>query len=212
LLSKVQQLSEGHEIVYAYLGVMVSTPTPQQRHEAGVASDIGVKIDSVEPDAPAGTCGIQPDDFVLSIGGKPVRDNDTFVQTIGSASTTQPVTLELRRDGKPMSIEVTLRKRQLAAAVTSETQRFHWRGLTLGPVPANWQIEKSQLPGAGVMVFGIDSNSPLLKQGISTGTIITAIGNRAVKSIVDLQQALNDLPAEQCAVTIAHPNDAVAAK
>src|SRR5882724_4037242 len=109
---------------------MVSEPTPQQRRDAGVTQNDGVRVDSVEANAPAGQSGVRAGDIVISIGGKAVCDNDSFVHTIGHASTTQPVTLDIRRDGKPVSIGVTLRKRQLAATVTNQTQRLHWRGLT----------------------------------------------------------------------------------
>jgi serine protease Do len=203
LLKKVDDLRQGREIVYGYLGVMVSNPTARERRGSGAdGADGGVIIDSVENGSPAaGT--LKVGDFVSRIDGQIVTDSDQFVRLIGEVPVGRPTPLVLRRDGKAMTIDVATRKRQLpSVAVTRENQRFRWRGMLLGPIPANWEYGKDKRPAGGVMVLGIDPNSPVIKEGIQAGTAITAIGGRAIASIVDVQRVINDVPPEQCRIDL----------
>src|ERR1700709_1356489 len=50
-IATIHDLKEGTEVVYGYLGVVVSTPTEHERREAGITRDFGVRIDSVEKDS-----------------------------------------------------------------------------------------------------------------------------------------------------------------
>jgi S1-C subfamily serine protease len=60
------------------------------------------------------------------------------------------------------------------------------------------------------MVLGIDPQSPMAGKGLHGGTIITSVAGKPVGSVVDLQQILNDTPADQCAVaTLPTAADAV---
>ena len=207
LLKKVDDLKQGREVVYGYLGVMVSNPTARERRSAGAddgGGGGGVIIDSVETGSPAaGT--LKVGDFVCKIDGQTVTDSDQFVRLIGEVPVGRQTPLVLRRDGKAMTIDVATRKRQLPAlAITRETQRFRWRGMLLGPIPANWDSgsNKDKRASGGVMVLGIDANSPAVKEGIATGSVITAIGGRAVASVVDVQRIINDVPPEQCRIEL----------
>jgi S1-C subfamily serine protease len=83
--------------------------------------------------------------------------------------------------------------------------------MVLGPVPANWPVaandEKHQ---AGILVLGIQDDSPLKKQGVSAGTVITAIAGRPVATMLEVQRILNDNPPERCTVETAAETTEVA--
>jgi len=88
-------------------------------------------------------------------------------------------------------------------------QRFRWRGMLLGPVPANWEAGTSQKPAKGLIVIGIDSHSPFVKQGISQGAIITSVAGMPVASVPDLQQVINDSHGEKWDLELAGARSAV---
>ena len=197
LLALVQDLKQGKEIVYGYLGLIVTTPTERDRHGAGIADSIGARVDSVQSDSPAAGGQVKENDILTAIDGKPIADSDAFVQMIGCAPVTRPVQIALVRDGKPMQIAMTLRRRQMpVAAVTHDRQRLRWGGMILGVRGTG---------GDGLMVFGIDSNSPFAKLGVHEGTIITTVAGKTVSGVIDLQSIINDTPIEQCDLGIA-PN------
>lgn len=208
LLAKVRDLKEGREVVYGYMGVSVNIPTPRQRREAGAPNDSGLLIESVETDSPAASASMKPGDMLLSIGQTIVRDSEQFVRVVGDASIDEAIAVKIIRDGKPLTFDLTLSRRPSAqVAVTQELQRLRWRGLLFGPIPANWnRDQKTAL--SGVMVLGVDPDSPLAKDGLSSGTVITAIAGKPVSDLLSLQRIINDTPAEQCKLTLATPADA----
>jgi serine protease Do len=201
LLRKIDDLKQGREIVYGYLGVMVSNPTARERRGAGVSEEIGVVIDSVENNSPAQNA-LKVGDYVCRIDGQPVRDSDHFVRVVGELPVNRATPIALRREGKTCTVEISTRKRQLpSVAVTRENQRFRWRGMLLGPIPANWDVGGKR-PDKGVMVISLDPTSPAIKDGIQVGSVITSIAGRAVTDVIELQRVVNEIPPDQWRVEL----------
>jgi serine protease Do len=205
LLDEVKLLKQGTEIVYAYLGVIVSNPSEHDRALAGIRQNIGVHVDSIQPDSPASNGVILEDDIITAIDHVTVSDSDCFVRTIGHATVGRPVTLNVTRGDQQLSIQVKLHKRQLAvAAVTRETQRLRWAGMLVGPSITDGQTN-------GLAVLDVDPASPLLKRGIHEGLIIRSVAGKAVHDISDLQSIINDTPLDRCDfVVAADPQNATA--
>jgi regulator of sigma E protease len=95
------------------------TVTPQQTtvqdpilREAKQTWDIGAgpqsvpQISSVSPGSPAEKAGLQPNDVVLSIGGRRVFTADDLVQTI-RARPRQALPIEIEREGRRITLTVT---------------------------------------------------------------------------------------------------------
>jgi serine protease Do len=199
LLSIVRDLRQGKEIVYAYLGVMVDNPTERQLRDAHITDSVGARVNSVEPNSPA-VGQLRENDLILAIDGQTIIDGDSFVQVVGAAPVTRPVQIDLVRDSRRMNITVALGKRPLpVAAVTRDNQRLRWGGMLLGPLPA----EYSAAANGGVMVFGIDPASPFTKLGIQPGTVIRSVAGKTVTDMTQLQGIINDVPLEQCDITVA---------
>jgi serine protease Do len=214
LLSEIAQLEKGREMIYGYVGVTVASPTVKQRQDANLATDIGVSVESVEDGSPAAADGIEAGDLILQIDGQAVPDTDHFVRMVGLTPVGRNVVINIARRSERLALSVTPVKRPVQYVVSSENQRLYWRGLVLGPVPANW----TSTPGddkhkAGILVVGIQDDSPLKKQGLHAGMVITAIAGHPVATILELQRLLNDIPPEQCTVeTAADTTELAAAK
>jgi serine protease Do len=211
LMTEMQALRDGHEIVYGYVGVMVSTSSARERHLAKVPDDEGVAIDSIDPEAPAAGV-LKPGDVVYSFNGEAVRDSDQFVRVVGASPVDKPAAVQLSRDGSLLELNITPRKRQLPSiAVNHDSQRLRWRGMLLGPVPSHAPGEAVPSSASGVMVFGIDDASPARKDGISPGSVITAVDGHEVGDVLALQKLVNDCLLDGCAITTAKPQLGVAA-
>src|SRR5688572_14818888 len=132
LLETVKELKQGREIVYGYLGVLVSTPTSRERKVAGVEKAIGARIDSIEADTPASKADLKAGDVIVALNGEEIDDGDDFVRVIGRTPVEKPATIQLARGGKTVNVEVTPRQRPMpSVAVTRERQRLRWQGLVL---------------------------------------------------------------------------------
>jgi serine protease Do len=211
LLSCVESLKQGREIVYGYLGVTVVTPTSHERRDSGLGEDEGVRVESVDKDSPAAGV-LKPNDYLLKVNDDLIHDSDQFIRTIGLAPVSAPARVQICRDGDTRSFEISLSHRQgVVAAVTRETRRIRWEGLLLGPIPQNWKpAPKGVETERGLVVLAVSEKSRYARQGVHEGDVITAIAGKALTDVIDLQQILNDLPPSQREIKLAPRKSAVA--
>src|SRR5262249_50690330 len=160
----------------------VVTPSNQERQDAKIDGDIGAKIDSIDAGSPASE-KMKLDDLVIAVNGQTIRNSDHFVRAIGEANISEPAVLTVYREGKKTEVKVTLQKRDIPPTLVSrQSQRLYWRGLVLGPIPGNWELDGKK-PSSGLMVVAMDPKSPLSKQGIKQGSVITSVAGRAISSL-----------------------------
>jgi serine protease Do len=210
LLAEVANLRQGKEIAYSYLGVIVTTPTISERRDLVLADISGARIESIEPDSPAAAPGgLQAGDIVISLENQKIADSDQFVRQVGAWPIGQALSLRVLRDGHAVHVQLIPIKRPIQYAVCEQTQRLHWRGLVLGPIPSNWlgagaiTTASKDKHVAGLLVIAVNDDSPLKSQGISPGSVITSVGGKPVSSIVEMQNLLNELPPNQCTLQLA---------
>jgi serine protease Do len=203
LLDEVQQLKEGREIVYGYIGVSVLSPTARQREEAGAPEGCGVSIDSIDSRSPASKC-LKVGDIVTAVEGQEITGGDQFVDLISRCPAGRSLNLDVCRNGTRRSERVTPRARTMpSVAINRLNQRLRWRGLVLGPIPSDWDFGSAPRPESGLMVLAVNEGSPMAKQGISIGSVITKVAGKTVSAVSDLQSILHETPAEQCKVQLA---------
>jgi S1-C subfamily serine protease len=80
---------------YAYLGIDVS------------AAPGGVKVDSVEPDSPAQTCGLHAGDVIVALNYRAVRGPEAFNAVLRRLDPGAGVRLEVERDGRTLELTCT---------------------------------------------------------------------------------------------------------
>ena len=191
LRATVAHLMRGDDLPCGYLGVIVSDPTDDDRRglPAGVA---GVCVDEVRPDSPA-VAALRVGDVITAVGEQPVTGSGDFVRLVGGTTTDRPVAVSVLRNGRSVSAVVRLRRRPLpAAAVTRATQTFRWGGLTITPGP-----------DGDLRVARVDPAGPFAN--VPVGAALHTVAGRTVRSIVELQDVVNDVPLERCALGVAAP-------
>ena len=201
VLRVIENLKQGREVVYGYMGVRVSVPTPHERREVGLEDEsAGVRIESVEAGSPAASCGLTVGDVVTELDGETVRDSDDFVRLVGMCAVGEPLKAVIYHAGEK-SVTMRLRSRPTPAqTVTHASQRLRWRGMLLGPIPAGWDFGNARKPAGGLLVIGIDSRSSMVDEGIKAGAVITSVAGKPVHDVATLQKIINDTPAERCRV------------
>jgi len=90
-------ITAGRAIKHAYVGVRLNSSS------AGAA-----QIGSIEPGSPAAGAGLQPNDLVTAINGKPVTSTEQFIATIDNYSPGDTVTLTVKRGSQTHQISLAL--------------------------------------------------------------------------------------------------------
>jgi len=109
---------------------------------------------------------------------------------VGEATIGKQVTLEIFRDGRLEKVSVTLASGDSAAAVkpspagSAET----WLGLTVEELPASRRGQGA----SGVIVSGVETDSPAAESGIQRGDIILSINQKRTGSLKEYAVAMND--------------------
>jgi S1-C subfamily serine protease len=71
----------------------------------------GLYILGVQPGTPAAKAGLQEDDIILSLGGQTLDEDHQFVNVLMKHKAGEQVELKVLRDGKELTLTVTLGER-----------------------------------------------------------------------------------------------------
>ncbi|MCB0108878.1 MAG: trypsin-like peptidase domain-containing protein [Caldilineaceae bacterium] len=148
---------------YAYLGIAGGTITAQVAQAHGLSDNVlGIYVGDVNQGGPAGKAGLQADDIITAIDNQPVhRFEDLLSYLFNQTAPQQQVTLHILRDGKAMTLDVTLGERPSEA----DQQAAQASGASVTIAKA-LQIAKQAVSDAGLMTK-IDSATA--KQEMSQG-------------------------------------------
>ena len=161
------------------MGVKVAMPTFHECKDAGLGAQAGARVDVVEAGSPADEAKLKVGDIIVKLSDDEVRDADQFVR-VSRGGRKFPVNVILYRGGSTRTVALNLRRRELTStAVTRDSQRLHWHGLLLGPVPAHWSgvansataaanvaatASVQKKPAVGLMVIAVDPNCSLARK------------------------------------------------
>ena len=73
--------------------------------------DHGVIVETVHKDGPADKAGVKPEDIVLGMDGKPVKDGDELVARVSDMPVGTTCVLNVDRDGKKMDFKMVVQDR-----------------------------------------------------------------------------------------------------
>lgn len=90
------------------LGVQLEEVSEALAQSLNLPSTEGALVNEVLPGSPAQRAGIRPSDLIVSVDDKPVRSPEELREGLREAGPRAKVKLGIVRDGKPMSVSVTL--------------------------------------------------------------------------------------------------------
>lgn len=94
----------------AYIGVsldMMPLPELLTKH-LGLSPGEGIRIRNVQRDSAADKAGLERDDIIIGFEGKPVEDNEQFVEAVRQMGVGKEVTLQIIHLGKRKDIKLKL--------------------------------------------------------------------------------------------------------
>ena len=106
-----QQLlhNKGGVIRRGTLGLATQDVDPRIAKGLGLDEARGAVVTQLYPDSAAGTAGVQVGDVILAANGQRIDDSESLHNFEGLQAPDAKVTLDIRRDGKPMTLTAGLR-------------------------------------------------------------------------------------------------------
>ncbi len=96
----------------AYLGVDLRDVTSDRVAALKLKEERGAEITMVDQDAPAGKAGLKEHDVILEVNGQRVESVEQLRRMIKEMPPGRTVTLNISRDGQPMTVKATLADRR----------------------------------------------------------------------------------------------------
>ena len=177
----------------------------------------GVLVDTVAKGGPAEKAGLKPDDIILSLNGKIVKDGDDLVSRVSETPVGTQVKVTVDRSGKKMDFNLTIADR---GEVFSDDPRFSRNrkpdaqkgapdaqqakfGISIRGLS---QAEGEDLPTeskTGVMVSRVEPDSFADEIGMQEKDIIVSINRQPVASVEDVKRLQGTLkPGDAVAIRV----------
>ena len=123
--------------------------------------------------------------MVVSLNGKPISSFASFRAEIGTMPVGSKLKLGLIRDGKPISIDVTLEQSQQAQVASSNV----FAGIE-GAELSNVTTGKVK----GVKVDNVQKGSTAARVGLQKGDIILGVNQQPVANLGELRKIMDSKP------------------
>lgn len=202
----VESLRKYGRFVRGWLGVTVQEITPEIAEAMELKTPRGVLIADVIKGSPAAEAGIRQGDVVVSINGKEVNDPSALQFLVSEIAPGTKVPVTVIRNGSRKSVTVTIGDLSEAEVPRDtylvEDNRF-LEGARIAELSPPLR-ESLEVPNNvdGVVVAGVESNSPASSTGLRPGDVIVAINGRKIAGISEFKQLLQSVNGRRMEISI----------
>lgn len=149
----------------------------------------GVVVVQIIADGPAAQSQLRPTDVICRVAGEPVATPQELRTVVRTKPIGQPLLLDVFRGGKNLSVKVVPEESDPSSGVLAQVQAPEPKETERGNLGISVQELTSDLrarfdvrqPG-GVLVAGVEADSPAARQGLKAGDVITSVDQHDVTS------------------------------
>ena len=201
--SVMEQLLKDGKVHRGMLGVNIQNVTEAVAKSLDLKEAKGVLVSNVTAGSAAEKAGIKRGDIITAINGETIEDSNILRNKVAGTLPGTDIKVTVSRDGKQQDFTAKLDEFKVPGAKTEnsgsedeenpEPQKESGKlGLNLEPVSP--QIARQlQLPpdSEGMVVLDVDPSGASAEEGIQRGDVIMEINKQPVKTLDDVQTALN---------------------
>jgi Do/DeqQ family serine protease len=161
-----------------------SIDDPKLAKALGLSNNRGAVVTQVVAGSPADKAGVKLQDIIVEANGHEVRDFDQLRNMVGLMRVGDKLDLKVLRDGKPLSVSVTVGK-DTEQALAGRGLHPSLAGATFAPV------DESNAPDndtKGIVVKRIQRKSPAAKNGLREGDIIIGVNRKRVETMTEFEK------------------------
>jgi|APCry1669188970_1035186.scaffolds.fasta_scaffold02065_4 serine protease Do len=213
----LKDLRSGKPVSRGYLGI--GPMELDQAYQDALGAKEGVVVSTVEKGQAADKAGVQRLDVLTAVDGQPVHNPDELVAMVSSRRAGETLKLALWRDGKSLTLTVTLgdrkaledQRRREAGEEPEDEQGQKPQG-----DPKSLNLEKSYGFNVesldvknrlkGVVVTTVDPRSPAANRGLAQGMVITEVGRQPVNNLAEFNAQVKKAGGRTLLLFIQSPN------
>ncbi len=189
----MDDLVKNGKVSRGYLGATIESLSEGLAHAFNVPDTSGALIEDVTPGGPAAKAGLKNGDVIRKYKGQDVTDSGQLIALVTNTNPGTVVTLDILRNGQPLTAKVTLGERPAGLGVQASLGTPPVQGTLRGIAVQNLTPELRQQLGMptgteGVVISNLDPNSPAAHSGIQQGDVIESINRQPVHSVADFDR------------------------
>jgi len=189
--SVMQQLDATGEVRRGTLGIDTQDLDDRLAASLGLAAGSrGAAVTRVHPDSAGEAAGLRPGDVIVAANGERIADGESLRNFQGLQPADARIRLDVRRDGKAMQVDATLREQPRVLAGQQLDPRLS--GASFAELPE--ALRRSGV--SGVLVEEVARGSRAEGGGLRTGDVVLAAGNARAADLPALRAALSTPPAQ----------------
>ncbi|AGH74791.1 serine endoprotease DegP [Edwardsiella piscicida] len=177
------QMVEYGQVKRGELGIMGTELNSELAKAMKIDAQRGAFISQVLPKSAAAKAGLKAGDVIVSLNGKNISSFASFRAEIGTMPVGSKLALGIIRDGKPMTVEVTL-EQSAQSQVASDNIFSGIEGAELSNAAG----------GKGVKVDNVKKGSTAARIGLQKGDVILGVNQQAIANIGELRKILDAKP------------------
>jgi serine protease Do len=207
--SVLDQLKDKGKVTRGWLGVYIQRLTPEAAENLGLSARHGALVSDVTSGGPAEKAGIRSGDVIVAFNGKEIRDEHELPQAVASTKPGKTVDVRLLREGKEMTIAVTIAEMEGEPGKPAGAQDLSKNlGLTVQDITPEiaqrFGIENTK----GVVVTDVADGSPAEDAGFNEGDIIRQINRRPVSGVAEFTKMAAKFKADKTTLFLVERGDA----
>ena len=201
----IDQLRSFKEVRRGWLGVRIQQVTDEIADSLNIKPARGALIAGIDDKGPAKPAGIEPGDVVVKFDGKDVKEMRDLPRIVADTAVGKDVEVIVIRKGKEEKKTVKLGRlddgEKQAALTPKKDQPDEEKssvkkalGLDLANLnEVNRKKFKIDDKVKGVVITGVDPNSPAAEKRLQPGMVISEVQQQSVTTAADLQKRIEQL-------------------
>ena len=191
----IDQLRTLGKVRRGWLGVRIQVVSEDIAEGLGFKEPKGAIVANVEENTPAAQAGVKQGDVILKFDGKEVDRHHSLQSIVSETKIGSTVNMEVLREGKPMTLRVTVAERPLGDGLTGpepeqpkqeqvEGERTD-QHLGLGLQPLTQEVRQRlglDSDVSGVVISSVNPASDAAAKGLQPGDVLLAINQKRVSS------------------------------
>ncbi len=188
------ELAAKGKVTRGWLGVSIQPLTPDLAKSFGLKEAKGVLISDVVQDSPAEKAGIASGDIIIEFERKKVESPQELQKIVAAASPGKAVPLKVWRDRGEKMLEIKIGEApDETVALKSTNKARSLLGLDVRPITPEVARQLNLRSVEGVVVVGVEDESPAAEAGLQQGDVIREVNRQRVRSLQDFERATRDV-------------------
>ena len=212
-LNAVDQIKTTGHVSRGMIGVQIQNVTREDAKGLNLPRIGGALVNKITPGSSADKAGVQVGDVILSFGGNEIATSADLPPLVGSTKPGAKVDLVVNRDGKDLTLPVTVGELPAEKAVQAslgnnpEASPANALGVVVDDITADQRKQIGLDTPEGVVVTKI-TGAAARRAALAPGDVILMVGRKPVKSVAEFNTAVKGVKPGDSVMLLVRREDA----